>query len=72
MLPLAWRSTMTPNLLAQVCVYVAPKKNLAGGLCKTLDVLLTVGEDGKFNGVVPSEGKPVPSVPHPGPYPYVH
>ena len=51
-LPLAWVSTMTPNLLAQVCVYVAPKKNLAGGLCEVFDVLLTVGEDGKFDGVL--------------------
>ena len=43
-LPLAWHSTMTPNLLVQVCVYV-PKT----GFCRTYGVLLTVGADGKFD-----------------------
>ena len=46
-LPVAWRSTMTPNLLSQVPVYVAPTRN-ATGFCEVFDVLLTVGEDDKF------------------------
>ena len=48
MLPVAWRSTMTVNLLAQVPVYVAPKKGQKSGFCAVYDVLLTAGEDGKF------------------------
>ena len=46
-LPFAWHSTMTPNLLSQVCVYVAPTRNTPG-FCAVYDVLLTVGADGKF------------------------
>ena len=78
MLPVAWRSTMTPNLLAQVPVYVAPTRN-ATGFCAVYDVLLTVGADGEFDEASlpapPSNEKPVPPVPpvpHPGPYPYVY
>ena len=48
-LPFAWHSTMTGNLLAQVPVYVAPKKNLESGFCAVYDVLLTVGADGRFD-----------------------
>ena len=46
-LAVAWHSTMTPNLLSQVPVYVAPTRN-ATGFCEVFDVLLTVGEDDKF------------------------
>ena len=48
LMPIGWRSTMTPNLLARFCVYVAPKRNLAAGICLAYDVLLSVGENGKF------------------------
>ena len=48
-LPVAWYSTMTPNLFARVYVYVAPKKNLATGFCEVCDILLKVGASGKFD-----------------------
>ena len=37
------------NLITQVCVYVAPKRNLEMGFCEVYEVLLTVGADGKFD-----------------------
>ena len=46
-LPVAWRSTQTGNLLAQVPVFV-PK----AGFCVVYDVLLAVGADGKFSEAV--------------------
>ena len=46
-MPVAWHSTQTINLLSQVPVYVAPKRN-STGFCAVYDVLLTVGADGKF------------------------
>ena len=52
-LPTAWQSTKTPNLLAQACVYVAPKRDLETGVSEVYDVLLSVGEDGRFDDVIP-------------------
>ena len=46
-LPLAWTNGDT-TLVAQVYVYVAPKKNLTDGVSEVYEVLLTVGTDGKF------------------------
>ena len=46
----AWQSTMTPNLLTEVCVYIAPsKKGLAEAFCEVYDVVLSVGAKGVFD-----------------------
>ncbi len=53
-LPTAWQRTMTPNLRAQVYVYVAPKKNLKEGVSEVCDIILSVGGSGsvdKFDAV---------------------
>ena len=74
MLPVArWAPDEEVHFRAQVPVYV-PKADF---FCEVYDVQLTVGADGEFDGAslaaVPSDGKvPVPPVPHPGPYPFVH
>ena len=52
-LAVAWHSTMTPNLLPGVPVYIAPTKGLKKGFCEVSDVLLTVGEDDKFMSADP-------------------
>ena len=43
-----WTNTDPEDLLAQVCVYIAPKKGLESGFCAVYDVLLKVGVDGEF------------------------
>ena len=77
-LPFAWEGYT--NLFAQTCVYVAPKKNLASGFCEVYNLKFEVKESAPGKKVVTevkpqlsSDGKvPVPPVPHPGPYPFVH
>ena len=45
-LPVAWTDEGKTNLLAQTCVYVAPKKNLKTGFCKVYDLMLEAEESG--------------------------
>ena len=50
-LPVAWQSTKTPNLLTRVCVYAPPKRGF-DGFCAVYDVVLKVGEGDAFVRVV--------------------
>ena len=45
-LPVAWTDEGKTNLLAQTCVYVAPKKNLKSGFCEVYDLMLEAEESG--------------------------